>query len=97
MSLFVVHHHHPAERCPARDPAMGAMLLQHLSAENARQHGIDIHGEAVVDGAHAMYLIVDAADRATLEGFMAPFAQAGEVEILPASACEVVVARRGCD
>ena len=31
MSLFVVKHQHGAETCPAGDPQMGPMLLQHLS------------------------------------------------------------------
>lgn len=97
MSLFVVQHQHVAERCPARDPKMGAMLLQHLSPANARQSGLTIRGEAVVNNAHTLYMIVDAPDRATVERFMGPFAQAGTVEILAASPCEAVVGRRGCD
>jgi DMSO/TMAO reductase YedYZ molybdopterin-dependent catalytic subunit len=31
MALFIVRHQHAAERCPAADPQMGAMLLNHLS------------------------------------------------------------------
>jgi hypothetical protein len=76
---------------------MGVMLLQHLSEANAGKYGITIHGEAVVDGAHTLYAILEAADRETVDGFMAPFAQAGEVEVMPSSRCEMVVARRGCD
>jgi hypothetical protein len=97
MSLFVVQHRHPAERCPARDPGMAAMLLQHLSPSSAKRHGLTIHGEAVVDNAHALYMIVDAPDQQAVTRFMQPFAQAGSVEILPASPCEVVVGRGGCD
>jgi hypothetical protein len=97
MSLFVVQHRHDAERCPARDPNTGAMLLQHLSPGNARQSGLTIHGEAVVNNAHTFYMIVDAPDRTALERFMQPFARAGTVEIWPASPCEAVVARRGCE
>jgi hypothetical protein len=97
MSLFVVRHHHDAERCPAHDPKMGAMLLQHLSERNAQEHGISIHGEAVVDGAHTLFLILDAQDKGVVESFLQPFAMAGEVEVMQASACEVVVARGGCD
>ncbi len=97
MSLFVVQHRHEATRCPARNPQMAAQLLQHLSAANARQHGLTIHGEAVVNNAHTMYLIVDAPDRDSVGRFMQPFAQAGSVEILDASPCEAVVSRGGCD
>ncbi len=96
MALFVAQHQHPADRCPAMDPQMGPMLLSHLSPANAAAHGITIHGEAVVNNAHTMYLIVDAPDQERLDKFMAPFAQAGSVEILPASSCAAVINRRGC-
>jgi hypothetical protein len=96
MSLFVARHQHAAERCPAADPQMGAMLLQHISAQNAAAHGITIQGEAVVNNAHTMYMILEAPDRERVEQFMAPFAQVGSVEVLPASTCEAVVGRGGC-
>ncbi|HEV2238592.1 MAG TPA: DUF3303 family protein [Ktedonobacterales bacterium] len=96
MALFVARHQHPAERCPAADPAMGQMLLAHLAPENAAKFGIDIHGDAVINDSHTFYLIVDAPDRASVETFMAPFAQAGSVEVLGASTCEAVVSRGGC-
>jgi hypothetical protein len=97
MSLFVVQHRHEAARCPARDPNMAPMLLRHLAPANAGTYGITIHGEAVVNGAHTLYLIVDGPDRERVSRFMQPFAQAGTVEILPASPCETVVQRGGCD
>lgn len=96
MALFVVQHRHPADRCPARDPKMGSMLLQHLSAGNARNNGLTIRAEAVVNNAHTLYMIVEAADRQMVEHFMQPFTQAGSVEVLPASTCEAVVDRGGC-
>jgi hypothetical protein len=96
MSLFVVQHQHSPETCPARDPQMGAMLLAHVSQDNAEKYGIDIHGEGVVDGTHTFYLILEAQDGARVNEFMAPFAQAGTVDVLPASACEAVVGRAGC-
>ena len=96
MSLFVAKHQHSAEACPAKDPQMGAMLLEHLSDENAAKLGISIHGEAVIDGQHTLYLIAEAPDRATVEGFLAPFAMAGSVEVLEANPCSTVVGRAGC-
>ncbi len=96
MALFVARHQHAAERCPAADPEMGSMLLAHLSPENAAKYGIDIHGEAVVNDAHTLYMIVDAPDRLRVEQFLAPFAQAGSVEVLGASSCAAVVERGGC-
>jgi hypothetical protein len=97
MALFVARHQHPAERCPAKDPAMGQMLLSHLSGESARQNGVTIHGEAVLDGQHTLYLIAEAEDQGRLEQFLAPFAMAGSVEVWPASHCAAIVERGGCE
>src|SRR5262252_4799193 len=96
MALFVALHQHQADRCPAADPQMGSMLLRHLSSENASGQGVTIQAEAVVNDAHTLYLIVEADSRDRVEGFMAPFAQAGTVEVLPASSCEAVIGRGGC-
>lgn len=81
MALFVVRHHHAAERCPAQDPYMGAMLLNHLSRPNVRQHGVEIQGEAVVQGEHTLFLIVEAGDEGRLREFMQPFQMAGSLDI----------------
>ncbi len=97
MSLYFVRHQHTPETCPAKDPEMGQMLLQHLSKTNARKFGVDLIGDAVLDGQHTLVLIADVEDKEYLENYMQPFAQAGSVEILPASTCEAVVARQGCD
>ncbi|HEX9028342.1 MAG TPA: DUF3303 family protein [Anaerolineales bacterium] len=96
MSLYFVRHQHTPETCPAKDPDMGAMLLSHLSPLNARKFGIDIQGDAVLDGQHTLVMIVEAPGTAQVESFMQPFRQAGPVEIVPASSCEVVVERLGC-
>jgi len=96
MALFVVRHQHPADRCPAADPQMGSMLLAHLSPGNASAQGVTIDAEAVVNDAHTLYLIAHADSRDQVAGFMAPFAQAGTVEVFPASTCEAVVGRAGC-
>jgi hypothetical protein len=96
MALFVVRHQHNAETCPAGDPRMGPMLLQHLSPDNAGKSGISIREEAVVDGQHTLYLILEAGDRQKVEDFMAPFSQMGTVEVMPASPCEAVVSRSRC-
>src|SRR5439155_7899401 len=87
MALFVVRHHHAAERCPAQDPYMGAMLLNHLSRPNVRQHGVEIQGEAIVQGEHTLYLIVEASDEGRLREFLQPFHMAGTLDIYPASTC----------
>lgn len=96
MSLFVVRHQHAADHCPAEDPQGAAALLAHLEPGNAAGFGVTLHGHAVIDGQHTLYFIADAATRADLERFTTPFAQAGTVEVLPASPCEAVVARGGC-
>jgi hypothetical protein len=96
MALYYVNHQHTAETCPARDPQMGNMLLQHISPLNARKFGVKIVGDAVLDGQHTFVLLLEADDPAKIEQFMQPFAMAGSVDIQPASHCETVVERAGC-
>ncbi len=96
MSLFFVRHQHTAETCPAKDPTAGSMLLSHISPLNAGKYGVQIRGDAVLDGRHTFVLILESDDVSKVENFMQPFKQAGSVEILPASTCEVVVDREGC-
>ena len=96
MSLFVVQHKHSAETCPAGHPEMGPMLVQHVSEENAAKFGVTVRSEAVVDGAHALYLIVEAQSEENVRDYMAPFTQLGTVEIMPSSTCERVVERGEC-
>jgi hypothetical protein len=96
MSLFVVRHEHAAETCPAGDPQMAPMLAKHVSAPNVEQHGMKLHGEAVIDGGHTLYLIVDSPDKDRVDAFMQPFAQMGSVDVMPASSCEAVVERAAC-
>jgi DMSO/TMAO reductase YedYZ molybdopterin-dependent catalytic subunit len=96
MALFVVRHHHTPESCPAQDPYLSAGLLNHLSRPNVRHHGVEILGEAVVQGEHTLYLIVEAAEEGRLREFLQPFQMAGSVEVYPASTCARVVASGGC-
>ena len=55
---------------------MAPQLLKHLSNENAKQFGINVKNEAVIDGQHTLYLILEANDRESVDRFMQPFAQA---------------------
>jgi DMSO/TMAO reductase YedYZ molybdopterin-dependent catalytic subunit len=96
MALFIVRHQHAADGCPAQDPLLGASLLNHLSRPNVRKFGIQIHGEAVVQGAHTMYLIAEAEDESRLRQFLQPFDMAGSLDIYPASTCVRTVASGGC-
>jgi DMSO/TMAO reductase YedYZ molybdopterin-dependent catalytic subunit len=96
MPLFIVRHQHPPDGCPAQDPFMGARLLNHLSRPNVRKFGLQIQGEAVVQGEHTMYMIVEAADEEGLREFMQPFQMAGSLDIYPASTCVRTVASGGC-
>jgi hypothetical protein len=96
MALFVARHQHSPEQCPAGDPEMGPMLLTHLSPENAAKQGVTIQSEAVANGTHTLYLIVEADGQEPVDGFMAPFAEVGTVEVLAASPCAAVTARGSC-
>src|SRR6516162_4613847 len=97
MPLFIVRHQHSPENCPARDPTMGAMLLNHLSRPSTARHGVVVKGEAVVRGTHSLFFIAEAADEVGLQAFLTPFRMAGEVEVMTASTCAGVVASGGCD
>lgn len=97
MSLFFVNHKHTSETCPAKNPEMGKMLLEHLSPLNASRYGVSIQSDAVLDNQHTLVMLIDAGTRQQVENFMQPFQIAGSVEIWPASTCEVVVDRAGCD
>lgn len=94
MPLFVTHHAHAPEACPASTEG-GAALLAHVSAASAARHGVSIQAEALLD-AHHLVLIVEAAGREQVEAFMAFFAPRGEVQVLGASSAEDAVARGGC-
>jgi hypothetical protein len=96
MTLFVAVHQHAPERCPAGDPSMGPMLLNHLSAANAAEYGVSVQAEAVANDRHTLYLIAEAGDEEQMNRFLAPFAQVGSVDLLPASSCEAVINRGGC-
>ena len=96
MALFVVRHQHDADRCPAGDPDMGATLLNYLSRPQVKRHGVEIQGEAIVQGEHTLYLIVESSDEERVREFMQPFGEAGTVDVYPASTCARVVASGGC-
>jgi DMSO/TMAO reductase YedYZ molybdopterin-dependent catalytic subunit len=96
MALFIVRHEHSAERCPAADPEMGALLLNHLSRPNVKRQGVEIQAEAVVQGEHTLYMIVESSDEGRVRSFVRPFAMAGSVEVYPASTCVRVVSSGGC-
>jgi hypothetical protein len=57
MTLSVAIRQHAPERCPAGEPAMRPMLLNHLSAANAAKHGVSIQAEAVANVKHTLYPI----------------------------------------
>jgi hypothetical protein len=75
---------------------MGNNLLQHISPKNAMKFGVNVLGDAVLDGKHTFVLIVEAKDKESVRNFMQPFSLAGTVDIQPASHCETVVERAGC-
>jgi DMSO/TMAO reductase YedYZ molybdopterin-dependent catalytic subunit len=96
MALFIVRHHHDAERCPVTDPYAGAEILNYLSRPNVRRHGVEIQGEAIVEGEHTLYMIVESSDEGRVHEFMKPFAAVGDVEVYAASTCARAVASGGC-
>ncbi|MGA9839171.1 MAG: DUF3303 family protein [Thermoplasmata archaeon] len=94
MALFVAEHRHAADHCPAGNPEMAPFLLQLLSDEHASKAGLTLRGDAVVRGQHHLYVIVEGPTEGAVRDYLAPFAQAGSLDVVPASSCEDVV-RRG--
>ena len=96
MALYVVQHKHDAETCPAGHPQMGPMLLKHITQDNASNFGIKVHGDAVLNGQHTFYLILEAGGDEKVKEFMTPFSQMGTVEIWPSNSCGRVVSQSHC-
>jgi len=94
MPLFVAEHTHPAEQCPAKNPQMAAGLLALI--HGAGKAGITIHGDAVTDHQHHLYVIAEAPSAEAMRRYFAPFGQMGTLSVSPASHCEQVVARGAC-
>jgi hypothetical protein len=96
MALFVAEHRHPAEHCPTATPQRALFLVPLLSAPEAAKHGVKIYGEAFAHGQHHLYRVVDGPNEDAVKNWLAPFAQAGSLHALPASAGVEVVARGKC-
>ncbi|HTW40171.1 MAG TPA: DUF3303 family protein [Thermoplasmata archaeon] len=94
MPLFVTEHTHPAEQCPAQNPQMAQGLLAII--HNAGSAGIKIHGDAVTNQQHHLYIIADAPSEEAVRKYFAPFGQMGTLTVTKASHCEEVVARGAC-
>lgn len=96
MALFVTEHTHPGESCPANDPAKAQGLLAIVNPANASRAGITIRADAVTNGQHHLYLVVEAPGEAEVRNYFAPFGQFGTLRVSGASHCEQVVARGRC-
>jgi len=96
MALFVAEHRHTADHCPAGNPQMAPFLLQILSPENAAKAGLKLHGDAVARGQHHLYVILEGPNEAAVRQYLGAFAQAGTLDVIPASTCEEVVGRGAC-
>ena len=96
MPLFIVVAKHSPESCPAGNPEMGKMLLEHIHNDNASKFGIDIQASAGAESQHTLHMIMDAGDSEKVDEFMNLFAQMGSVEVTPAISCEAIVARGRC-
>jgi hypothetical protein len=96
MPLCVVEHMHAAAPCPAQNPQVAPALLQIVSMANAATAGLTIHGDAVSNGGHHLYLILDGPNPEAVRTYFAPFGQLDTLQVSPASHGEPVVARGSC-
>ena len=53
-------------------------------------------GEAVANGQHRLYLILEAANADVVRSYFAPFGQLGSLTLTASSSCEEVVHRGAC-
>lgn len=67
MSLYYILHKHDAQTCPAKDPIYGSNLLSQLIPINARQFGVSIQNDAVLDNQRTFVLMVEAESKAKIE------------------------------
>jgi hypothetical protein len=95
IALFVAHHQHSPEDCPARH-GRGAGLLSHVSASTAARYGVTIYAEALITGQHVLLLVVEAASREAVARFLMSLPSPGELQILSAFSAEEAVERGGC-
>ncbi len=75
---------------------MAPFLLQILSDENASKAGLKLHGDAVAKGQHHLFVIIEGPSETAVRQYLGPFAQAGSLDVIPASTCEEVVDRGAC-
>jgi hypothetical protein len=93
MPLFVVEHPTLRRPLPRRQPADRPFLLQILSNDPA---GPSIRGDGVARGRRHRYVIIEGPSEGAVRSYLAPFGQAGSLDVLAASSCEEVVARGAC-
>ena len=93
MALYLVEHHHSAESCPAQNVEMANALAGHIAPENAAKFGVRVVSDAVVEGEHTLFLVVDSDSQDKVEAYVAPFKQAGPTTIKPAITCDIVAGR----
>lgn len=95
MSLFVVQHRHPPERCLA-STGNSSLLLSHVSAATAARYGVSIEAEAVIEGEHCLMLVVEAASQQSVERFLAFMPHQDDLQVLRAATAEEAVERGSC-
>ena len=88
--LFLIEHRHTEETCPTRNLDMVRALRAHVSPENALKMGVRVHGDWANEPDHHVVFIVEADSQSTAEGFAAPFAGVGTVEVTAGFTCEEV-------
>ena len=95
MALFLVQHQHSPESCPAGNREMVQQLAAHVSPENAGNFGIKVLADSVLQGEHALLLVLEAESQETIERFVQPFRGVGSVTVKPNLTCGQVAAGLG--
>ncbi|MPZ51024.1 MAG: sulfite oxidase [Dehalococcoidia bacterium] len=90
MPLFLIEHRHTEESCPTHNPDMVRGLRAHVTPENAERLGVKLLADWVNEPDHHVVIVVESPTLAAAEGFGAPFAQNGSVEVTMGLTCDQV-------
>ena len=73
MALYLVHHSHTDETCPAKNPKLVRIFAAHVNQANGDKYGIKILADFVNDPEHTVILVVEADSIDKVHNFVTPF------------------------
>ncbi len=90
MALYLVHHSHTDETCPAKNPELVRIFAAHVNQANGDKYGVRILADFVNDPEHTVILVVEADSMDKVHNFVTPFINVGPTTIKEGYTCEQV-------